>query len=346
MFKQALDSFGEITLNEVLAFLVPFLLAIWVDLRSHHSGKAITMGDAARWSVIWIICALIFGAFVWWERGPEAASLYVTGYVLEKALAVDNLFAFFLIFKSFGLILEQNQPLQHRILYWGILGAIVFRILFLGAGAFVVNLSPLVLILFASIVLWTVWKMWKSGDDDEEEDYTKHWSVNMVKGFVKVNPSIDSKRFFSNGVTPLFLCLVCIEVCDVVFAFDSMPVIVAVVRDPYLMITSSLWAAAGLRSLYFLLVAAQNKFWALDKAVMVLLIFVSIKLIGSGLEGIPQISVAIQAGASNPFQFVIPHLGFHLPNAVSLGIVATILCTGIIWSLVFPQPEEETTAEN
>jgi tellurite resistance protein TerC len=168
MFKQALDSFGEITLNEVLAFLVPFLLAIWVDLRSHHSGKAITMGDAARWSVIWIICALIFGAFVWWERGPEAASLYVTGYVLEKALAVDNLFAFFLIFKSFGLILEQNQPLQHRILYWGILGAIVFRILFLGAGAFVVNLSPYILIIFALIVLWTVYKMWQSGEEDEE----------------------------------------------------------------------------------------------------------------------------------------------------------------------------------
>lgn len=315
MFKQALDSFGEITLLEVLAFLVPFLLAIWIDLRSHHSGKAITMGDATRWSVIWIICALAFGAFVWWERGSEAASLYVTGYVLEKALAVDNLFAFFLIFKSFGLILEQNQPLQHRILYWGILGAIVFRIVFLGAGAFVVNLSPYILIIFALIVLWTVYKMWQSGDEDEEVDYTKHWSVNLVKKFARVNPSIESRRFFSNGATPLFLCLVCIEVCDVVFAFDSMPVIVAVVRDPYLMITSSLWAAAGLRSLYFLLVAAQNKFWALEKSVMVLLVFVSGKLIGSAF-------------------------GYHLPNPLSLGIVAAILASGIIWSLASPQPDD------
>lgn len=315
MFKQAIHSFGEITVIEIIAFLVPFLLAIWVDLRSHHSGKAITMGDATRWSVIWIICALSFGGFVWWQRGPEAASLYVTGYVLEKALAVDNLFAFFLIFKSFGLILEQNQPLQHRILYWGILGAIVFRILFLGAGAFVVNLSPYILILFALIVLWTVYKMWQSGDEDEEVDYTKHWSVNLVKKFAHVNPSIESRKFFSKGVTPLFLCLVCIEVCDVVFAFDSMPVIVAVVRDPYLMITSSLWAAAGLRSLYFLLVAAQNKFWALEKSVMVLLVFVSGKLIGSAF-------------------------GYHLPNPVSLGIVAAILATGIIWSLAAPQPDE------
>lgn len=180
--------------------------------------------------------------------------------------------------------------------------------------------------------------MWKSGADEEEEDYTKHWSVNMVKGFVKVNPSIDSKRFFSNGVTPLFLCLICIEVCDVVFAFDSMPVIVAVVRDPYLMITSSLWAAAGLRSLYFLLVAAQNKFWALDKAVMVLLIFVSIKLIGSGLEGVPEF--AQRMGLE------FPNIGFHIQNAVSLGIVATILCTGIFWSLIFPQPAEESVSED
>ena len=207
--------------------------------------------------------------------------------------------------------------MQHRILYWGILGAILLRILFLGAGALIVNLSPYVLIAFASVVLWTVWKMWKSADDDEEVDYTLHWSVNMVKRFAKVNPSIESRKFFHEGATPLFLCLVCIEVCDMVFAFDSMPVIIAVVRDPYLMITASLWAAAGLRSLYFLLVAAQNKFWALDKAVMILLIFVSFKLIGAAFH-------------------------FHLPTSVSLGIVVSILTSGIVWSLARPQSESAT----
>jgi tellurite resistance protein TerC len=316
MFQQALNSFTGISGLEVLAFLVPFLVAIWIDLRSHRAGQAITMKDAAMWSAIWVACAMAFAGFIWWERDGEAASLYVTGYVLEKALAVDNLFAFFLIFKSFGLTLEQNQPLQHRILYWGILGAILFRILFLGIGAIIVNLSPYVLIGFALVVLLTVYKMWRSGGDNEEVDYTNHWSVNMVKKFTHVNPSIESHRFFNNGVTPLFLCLICIEVCDVVFAFDSMPVIIAVVRDPYLMITSSLWAAAGLRSLYFLLVAAQNKFWALEKAVMLLLVFVSCKLIGSAFH-------------------------YHLPNVVSLSIVAVILGTGIVWSLMFPAPEEE-----
>jgi tellurite resistance protein TerC len=324
IIQKAIEPFANITLQQLGAFLIPFLLAIWVDLRSHKKEKTITIKDASVWSLIWVICALTFGAYIYWDQGSEPASLYLTGYVLEKALAVDNLFAFFLIFKSFGLTVQQNQPLQHRILYWGIIGAILLRVLFLGAGAFIANIGSPILIVFAGFVLWTVWKMWKSGDEGEVVDYTNHRSVNIVKKFTKVNPSIESHRFFNDGVTPLFLCLVCIEVCDVIFAFDSMPVIVAVVKDPYLMITSSLWAAAGLRSLYFLLIAAQNKFWALEKAVMVLLIFVSIKLIGSGLED-------------------ITHIGFHIPNLVSLGIVAAILGTGIIWSLIYPQIEEESS---
>lgn len=315
LIQKAIEPFSTITLQQLGAFLIPFLLAIWIDLRAHKKEKPISVKDAACWSLVWVICALAFALYVYWNQGAEAASLYVTGYVLEKALAVDNLFAFFLIFKSFGLTSVQNQPLQHRILYWGILGAILFRIAFLGLGAFIVNLSPYVLVAFALIVLWTVWKMWRGGDDDEEEDYTKHWSVRMVKKFAKVNPSIESHRFFSHGVTPLFLCLVCIEVCDVIFAFDSMPVIVAVVKDPYLMITSSLWAAAGLRSLYFLLIAAQNKFWALEKAVMLLLVFVACKLIGNAFN-------------------------IHVSNLISLIVVAIILGSGIFWSLIKPQPEE------
>ncbi len=322
LLKTSLDSFAGITLTQIVAFLVPFVVAVAIDLNSHKNGHKITMKDAAMWSVIWILCATAFGVYVYFDRGLENASLYFTGYVLEKALAVDNLFAFYLIFKSFGLTVERNQPLQHRILYWGILGAILLRFLFLGAGAIIVNLSPYVLVLFAAVVLWTVWKMWQSGGDDDDVDYTKHWSVNLVKKFTTVNPSIESHRFFSHGVTPLFLCLVCIEVCDMIFAFDSMPVIIAVVRDPYLMITASLWAAAGLRSLYFLLIAAQNKFWALDKAVMVLLVFVSFKLIGAAFH-------------------------YHLPNSISLGIVMAILAAGIIWSLAKPQPEElETVGED
>ncbi len=316
MIEPSLSAFSNITALEVVAFLVPFVIAVLIDLTSHKKGATITMRDATMWSLIWVACSALFAGFVWWSRGSSAASLFVTGYVLEKALAVDNLFAFYLIFKSFGLTQSENQHFQHRILYWGILGAIVFRIFFLGAGALIVNLSPYVLIVFALVVLWTVWKMWQSSDEDEEVDYTNHWSVRLVGKFSKTNPSLASGRFFSNGVTPLFLCLVCIEVCDVIFAFDSMPVIVAVVRDPFLMITSSLWAAAGLRSLYFLLIAAQNLFWALDKAVMLLLVFVAAKLIGSAFH-------------------------FHLPNIISLSIIAVVLGTGIVYSILVKNPDAE-----
>jgi tellurite resistance protein TerC len=319
LFQQSLAAFSRITPVEILVFSLPFIMAVLVDLLTHRHGKKVTWQNAAGWSVIWILCSVAFALFVWRVRDIESASLYLTGYVLEKALAVDNLFAFYLIFKSFGLTTETNQPLQHRILYWGILGAILLRVFFLGMGSFIVNVSPYVLILFATVVLWTVWKMWGDGGDDEEVDYTRHWSVLAVRKISRVNPSIASGRFFHNGVTPLFLCLVCIEVCDVVFAFDSMPVVVAVVRDPYLMIASSLWAAAGLRSLYFLLVAAQNMFWALDKAVLVLLVLVAGKLIGSAFH-------------------------WHVPNVVSLTIVVSVLGSGILWSLAVKNPDEEEAA--
>jgi len=333
MFQDSLSAFQAISALDLLAFLVPFIAAVTIDLLSHKKGQKITMKNALGWSLVWVGCAAAFSGYVWWSfqnhprienfggketvvDGSEAVLLYATGYVLEKALALDNLFAFYLIFKSFGLTVEQNQHYQHRILYWGILGAILLRVFFLGVGAFIANASPYVLVAFALVVLWTVWKMWKSGDEESEVDYTNHWSVLAIRKFTSTNPSIESGHFFSKGVTPLFLCLICIEVCDVVFAFDSMPVIVAVVRDPYLMITSSLWAAAGLRSLYFLLIAAQSKLWALDKAIMILLIFVSVKLIASAI-------------------------GFHINPAVSVAIVLFILMAGVIWSLAVKQPEEE-----
>lgn len=316
--EEGLKTLTPTTLVDVLVFLIPFVLAVFIDLQSHKGSKEpVSLKDATLWSLIWVLCSVAFGGYIWYAKGVNAGSLFAMGYVLEKALAVDNLFAFYLIFKSFGLTHHDTQHHQHRILYWGILGAIALRFLFLGFGAIIVNISPYILIAFALVVLWTVLKMWSSGgDDDDEVDYTNHWSVKMVKGIFETNPSIESGRFFSNGVTPLFLCLVCIEACDVVFAFDSMPVIVAVVQDPYLMITSSLWAAAGLRSLYFLLVAAQSLFWALDKAVMILLIFISFKLIFSAFH-------------------------IHIPHWASLGVIVLTLGSGILFSLLVKSPEEK-----
>jgi tellurite resistance protein TerC len=320
--SSGIENLPPTTWLDVWVFLIPFILAVFIDLQSHRGSKEpVSLRDATFWSLIWIACSIAFGCYIWFYKGVEAGSLFAMGYVLEKALAVDNLFAFYLIFKSFGLTHHNTQHHQHRILYWGILGAIGLRFLFLGIGALIVQVSPYILVVFALVVLWTVLKMWSSGgDDDEEVDYTNHWSVRLVRGFSKTNPSIESGRFFSDGVTPLFLCLVCIEACDVVFAFDSMPVIVAVVQDPYLMITSSLWAAAGLRSLYFLLVAAQDLFWALDKAVMLLLVFISFKLIFSAFE-------------------------IKLDHWVSLSVVVVILASGILYSLLVKNPSDDHGGE-
>ncbi len=159
--------------------------------------------------------------------------------------------------------------------------------------------------------------MWDNGGVEDEIDYTKHWSANLTKRLFKVNPSIDSGRFFFNGATPLFVCALVIELADVAFSFDSVPVIVSVVKgDPYIAITASLWAAAGLRSLYFLLVAAQNKLWALEKAIMGLLVFVAAKLF---------------AGA----------FGFHIQNWISLTVVATLILGGVAYSLIFKENQNE-----
>ena len=212
MFQDSLAAFRAISLLDVLAFLIPFVIAVTIDLCTHKKGQKISMKNALGWSMVWIACSAMFSIYIWWSynnnprtehfgdkiatiNGSGAVSLYATGYVLEKALALDNLFAFYLIFKSFGLTLDQNQHYQHRILYWGILAAILLRVFFLGIGAFIANASPYVLIAFALIVLWTVWKMWQSGDDDNEVDYTKHWSVLAVSKIASTNPSIKSGLF-------------------------------------------------------------------------------------------------------------------------------------------------------
>jgi tellurite resistance protein TerC len=313
---QSLQAFQSINTLEIGAFFIPFLLAIYIDLSCHKSHEPPTIKSSAIWSSIWVLCSLLFGLFIWKERGAESFSLYLTGYCLEKVLSVDNLIVFALIFKSFGLASLKNQYLQNRILYVGIIGAIVFRIIFLGLGSFLVNLGPFVLIAFALVILWTVYKMWTNDEVEDEIDYTKHWSANLTKRIFKVTPSIESGKFFDKGMaTPLFVCAFVVELADVAFSFDSVPVIVSVVKgDPYIAITASLWAAAGLRSLYFLLVAAQNKLWALEKAIVGLLVFVAGKLFASAF-------------------------GFHIQNWISLTVVATLILGGILYSLFAKNPE-------
>jgi tellurite resistance protein TerC len=302
----------------IMVFLGVILGFTFLELRAHKNDTVIPFNDAHKWFWIWVAASMGFAGYVWMSLGAESASLFVTGYLLEKSLALDNLFAFLPIMASFGLLVAERSGLQHRILYWGIIGAIIFRVIFLFAGAFIVNVADWMLVIFALFIFYTAYTMLGGDDEEEDIDYSKHWSVRWASKVFKVTPSIESGKFFDAGkATPLFLCLICIEVCDIMFSFDSMPVIIAVVRDPFLMITSSLLAVCGLRSMYFMIIALKDKFHLLDKAIIGLLVFIGFKLIGAGTGY------------------------YHIPNMVSLSIVGMAIVGGIVASVVFPSKEDE-----
>ena len=344
------EYFAQWNLLYLGVFFAFFITALMQDIYAHE-GKYLSPNERAKdgfkWTLIWIGVSIAFGGVTYLMLGGEMAAAYFTGWGLEKALALDNLFAIMAVMAAFGLLSEDKLDLQYKILHWGILGAIFFRVIFLATGAFFVNLPTwsiggldvnIVFILFALVILWTVTQMWgeafnKDDDDEDEIDYVNHWSVRFVKKFFPVEPSIESRKFFvtkmrdnnSSGtltyVTPLFLCLICVEVFDVIFAFDSMPVIVAVVKDPNVMITSTLMACAGLRAFYFCLEALKSMFCHLDKAVVLVLLYIVVKLI-------------------------VTAFGFHMPNLLSLAIVGGLISAGIFASLIWPEEDSDELASS
>ncbi|MBI4121221.1 MAG: TerC/Alx family metal homeostasis membrane protein [Parcubacteria group bacterium] len=329
------DVFGY-SLFTVTLFGFAVIGMLLIDLYAHRGDKPITLANAAMWSVVWWGVSLLFAWHILETRGGDDAFLFMAGYLLEQSLAVDNLFVFMAIFASFGIALG----LQHRILYYGILGAIVLRFLFIGAGTSLLFLGEWVLIAFGVFVLWSAWKMWTGmgGGDDEIEDYSDHWSVRGVKRFIPVWPRLVGHNFFTkqNGMlyaTPLLLCLVCIEFSDVMFAFDSVPAVIAVTQDPFLVYTSNIFAVLGLRSMYFLLAAAKKLLCHLEKAVIAILVFIGFKML------VPLFDLASMPLTGKPLLGLI---GFeHISAGVSLAVVGTLLVTGILASLVFPEREGE-----
>jgi tellurite resistance protein TerC len=311
---------------EVLAFFIVVALTVWVDLRAHHKDQSVSLKNAAVWSVVWVALSCVFAGFIAKQHGMDKASLFLSGYLLEKSLSVDNLFVFMAIFTSFTI----KDGLQHRILYFGILGAIVLRLLFVTAGTSLLFLGQWVLGLFGLFVLYSAWQMFKSGggDDDEIEDYTDHWSVRMAKNIFPVHPHRVGHNFFTIQndklhATPLFLCLVAIEISDVMFAFDSVPAVIAITQDPFLVYTSNIFAILGLRSMYFLLVAAKRYLCHLEKAVICILVFIGVKMLLTVSEA---------------------YHGIRITANLSLAVVMTCLLLGIAASLVFPEPEDEAEA--
>jgi tellurite resistance protein TerC len=334
-------------IETVIVFFAVVGFSVYTDLRAHRSTHEIGLKDATLWSVFWIGLAVAFYAYLWVRFDKQWADLYLAGYILEKTLSVDNLMVFIAVFASFAI----KGALQHRILYWGIVGALLFRAIFVLIGTSLFLASAWVGFLFAAVVAWSAWKM-QTADDREDaiEDYTDHWSVRLAKRVLPVFPRIHEGRFFlTRGVakklcnadpsialqgrhgavllaTPAFLCLLAIETSDIMFAFDSVPAVIAVTQEPLLVYSAMIFAILGLRSLYFVLTALTRYLVHLEKAVIVLLYFIAGKL-------------ALQS-----WNHTIGDTGVHISPGASLAIVLGLLGLGIVASLVYPAPEENPEA--
>ena len=330
-------------IETIAIFFAAIGLSLFMDLFAHRKATEITIRDAGLWSAFWISLAVLFYGYLWVRFDKNWADLYLAGVALEKSLSVDNLIVFMAIFASFGI----KGALQHRILYWGIIGALVFRAIFVAAGTGLFLLTPWVGFIFAAIVAWSGWKMLTAGEEDEEvTDYSEHWSVKLTEKIVPVFPRLHAERFFVTRAivrelaksdstirtakdaavfaTPAFLCLMAIETSDIMFAFDSVPAVIAVTQEPLLVYAAMIFAVLGLRSLYFVLAAMTKYLVHLEKAVICLLFFIAFKL-------------TLQSG-----EHVFGWDFLHISANASLLIVLGTLTAGIVASFLWPRKEETT----
>lgn len=334
------------TLNaaSILMFGLPVIFFLWLDLHLQRNDKPMTFGKAAGWSATWVALAFLFAGYIGHRYGEENAWLFITGYLLEQSLSIDNLFVFMAIFASFGI----PDMFQHRVLYYGIVGAVVLRLVFIGLGTSLLvagdmnpTLHTTIFALFGVVVLWSGFQMYRAlqRGGSEVADYSDHWSVRWTRRVMPVHPHLAGHAFFirSDGrwhATPLFLCLIAVDVVDVAFAFDSVPAVIAVTREPFLIITSNIFAILGLRSMYFLLTAARRYLCHLDKAVVAILAFIGIKLLLEAFHA--QLKAALGHSV-------------EISAAASLIVVVGTLAIGVIASLVFPDRDapaiESTTAK-
>lgn len=316
-------------LLDIVVLISVLALSIGVDFFGHKDNKEISIKSALGWSAFWIGLAFAYYGFIWVEYGKEFASLFLSGYVLEKSLSVDNLMVFMAIFASFGI---KSTHLQHKILLWGIAGAIVFRGIFVAAGTALFNLHWSVQVLFGLIVAWSALAIIKGGDDEEDVDYSKHWATRLVGKILPVHPALDGEKFITikNGIkyaTPALLCVFVVEFTDVIFSFDSVPAVIGVTQEPLLVYSAMLFAILGLRALFFVLSVAVKYLIHLEKAVAVVLVFVGAKLMYHPF-----------GEALNAKWAFLPH---DISANVSLYIVLGTLALGVIASLVFPEKKDD-----
>jgi tellurite resistance protein TerC len=291
----------------------------------HRKAHAVSFKEAAIWSVVWISLALLFngGIYLFWNTiapgsrytNGEAALAFFTGYLIEKSLSVDNIFVFVLIFSYFSV----PPKYQHRILFWGILGALVMRGVLIGVGAALIEEFHWIIWVFGAFLIFTGVRM--AFHKSEELHPEANPLVNAVKRIMPVTADYQGARFFVRDAgklmaTPLLLVLLIVESTDLVFAVDSIPAIFAVTQDPFIVFTSNVFAILGLRSLYFLLAGVIDKFHYLKLGLSVVLTFVGVKML------MPDVSALLTGVA------------YQIPIGVSLGVIAAILGVAVVASLL------------
>lgn len=266
-------------------FVVFVLAMLALDLGVfHRTPHKVSIKESVVWTVVWVALALVFNAGVWYFMGPQAGSEFLGGYLLEKALSVENIMIFVIIFQVFRI----PQELQHRVLFFGILGALVMRALFIAAGAVIIAKFQWALYLFGVFLLFTAIKMlWLAKQDNEGSGV-----VTWVSKVLPMSLNSATPKFFVNEngkrlVTPLLGALIAIEVSDVIFALDSVPAIFAITSNPFIVFTSNIFAILGLRSLYFASAHVIEKFHYLKTGVAVILLWIAAKLLLHGFVAIP-----------------------------------------------------------
>jgi len=260
--------------------------------KSHH----VSVKEAIIWTFIWISLAMIFNLIIYYWQGKQQALEFFTGYLIEKALSIDNIFVFIMIFSYFSI----PSIYQHKILFWGILGALVMRIIFIFAGVTLIEKFHFTIYIFGALLIYTGYKMYSHSSAKIEPE--KNPIVKIFRKIFPVSQNFEGGKFFTRvdgkrAATPLFLVLILVETTDLIFAVDSIPAILSITQDQFIVYTSNVFAILGLRSLYFALAGVVHKFWLLNYGLSIVLIFVGIKMILSDFYKIPiEISLLFIAG--------------------------------------------------
>ena len=307
-----METIASPTLWIIFSVFVVGMLALDLGVFNRKAHE-VHFKEALAWSVVWVALSLAFNWWIYHKFGSEKALQFLTGYVIEKALSVDNIFVFVVLFASFAV----PKMYQHRVLFWGVLGAIVMRAIFIGLGAALVARFHWIMYVFGAILIFTGIKLMKEGETEPHPE--KNPIYKFARRLFPAVPEYHGKHFFvmKDGrryATPLLLVLIAIEATDVVFAVDSIPAIFAITTDPFIVYTSNIFAILGLRAMYFLLAGIIDKFHYLKYGLAVVLLFVGVKMVIAEW--------------------------YHVPIGVSLGVIATVLTASVLASVIWPKHVE------